>query len=244
MGLIPFSSLFSLVPSTTPCPSPVGRMSFSNTFRRGRFRETTRPYRTSTRAIRQLTLFGWSGCHRFCPGRLSARALSGNDRADGVLTRQWMDHERVLYRLMQPSLEMIAQVDEKLLPPLYRSPLFWLGLAISFSIGVITALYQIRCPWLHLFSELGNISVYQRPVDCPYIDGESGGWMSRSKGGSGVLSVRRSPPRPDLRAIRGPGAVCVGILKVFDFDSLCIYFRRRSLSPAMSHASFAIRVLI
>ena len=50
-----------------------------------------------------------------------------------------MDHERVLYRLMQPSLAMIAQVDEKLLPPLYSSPLFWLGLAISFRIGVITA---------------------------------------------------------------------------------------------------------
>ena len=47
-----------------------------------------------------------------------------------ILRRQWMEHERLLYPLMQPSLAIIAQERERLLPPLLRSWLFWIGLSI------------------------------------------------------------------------------------------------------------------
>ena len=58
-----------------------------------------------------------------------------------ILRRQWMDHERLLYPLMQPSLAMIAQERGRLLPPLFRSWLFWLGLSLPFGIGTINALH-------------------------------------------------------------------------------------------------------
>ena len=57
-----------------------------------------------------------------------------------VMRRQWMDHERLLYPLMQPSLAMLAQ-DGRRMPPLFRSWLFWLGWAIPFSIGVVNGLH-------------------------------------------------------------------------------------------------------
>ena len=58
-----------------------------------------------------------------------------------ILRRQWMDHERLLYPLMQPSLAMIAQERERLVPPLFHSWVFWLGLSLPFGIGSINALH-------------------------------------------------------------------------------------------------------
>jgi hypothetical protein len=77
-----------------------------------------------------------------------------------VMRRQWMDHERLLYPLMQPSLAMIAQ-DRHRMPPLFRSWLFWMGWALPFSVGIVNGLhaYHPFIPeielygWLLLFRE-------------------------------------------------------------------------------------------
>ena len=73
-----------------------------------------------------------------------------------ILRRQWMDYERLLYPLMQPSLAMIAQERKKVLPPLFRSPLFWIGLAIPFTIGVVNALHQYYPFWpkIELYTQM------------------------------------------------------------------------------------------
>ena len=59
-----------------------------------------------------------------------------------ILRRQWMNHERLQYPLMQPSLAMIAQEKGKLLPPLFRRLSFWVGLSIPFSVGCFIALHE------------------------------------------------------------------------------------------------------
>ena len=58
-----------------------------------------------------------------------------------ILRRQWVDHERLTYPLMQPSLAMIQQEPGRRLSPLFRTWLFWIGLGIPFTVGSINALH-------------------------------------------------------------------------------------------------------
>ena len=73
-----------------------------------------------------------------------------------ILRRQWMDNERLVYPLMQPSLAMIEQRPGGLLAPVLRSGIFWLGMAIPFAIGAVNGLHayyefvpeiQLRGTW-------------------------------------------------------------------------------------------------
>jgi hypothetical protein len=59
-----------------------------------------------------------------------------------ILRRQWMDHERLPYPLMQPSLAMVEQAKGRRLPPLFRSRLFWIGFAIPFGVGALIGLHS------------------------------------------------------------------------------------------------------
>ena len=58
-----------------------------------------------------------------------------------ILRRQWMDHERLLYPLMQPSMALMVRAPGRLLPALMSSGLFWLGASIPFAVGVVNALH-------------------------------------------------------------------------------------------------------
>jgi hypothetical protein len=58
-----------------------------------------------------------------------------------ILRRQWMERERLLYPLMQPSLALIAQEKGRLLPPLLCSGFFWLGAGIPFAVGALNGLH-------------------------------------------------------------------------------------------------------
>ena len=73
-----------------------------------------------------------------------------------ILRRQWMDYERLLYPLMQPSLAMIAQERERLMPPLFRSYLFWIGLAVPAAVGAVNALhaYYPIVPAIELYGRM------------------------------------------------------------------------------------------
>ena len=73
-----------------------------------------------------------------------------------ILRRQWMEHERLLYPLMQPSLALIAQDGQRRWPPLLRSGIFWIGLSIPFAIGTVNALhaYYATVPKIELHTSL------------------------------------------------------------------------------------------
>ena len=58
-----------------------------------------------------------------------------------ILRKQWVDHERLNYPLMQPSLAMIEQESGRRMPALFRTWLFWIGMAIPFTVGAINALH-------------------------------------------------------------------------------------------------------
>ena len=59
-----------------------------------------------------------------------------------ILRQQWMQHERLQYPLMQPSLALIAQEKGRLLPPLFRYFSFWIGVSIPFTVGCFIALHD------------------------------------------------------------------------------------------------------
>jgi hypothetical protein len=58
-----------------------------------------------------------------------------------VLRRQWMDNERLVYPLMQPTLALIEQRPGKLLAPVLGSGIFWIGMAIPFAVGAMNGLH-------------------------------------------------------------------------------------------------------
>ncbi len=78
-----------------------------------------------------------------------------------ILRRQWIDHERLVYPLMQPPLAMIEQEPGRPFPAIFRSWIFWIGVAIPFSVGAINALhaYYEFIPRIELS---GSLSIFRR----------------------------------------------------------------------------------
>lgn len=58
-----------------------------------------------------------------------------------LLRRQWMEHERLLYPLMQPSLALIERAPNSLLPRMCHTPMFWVGIAIPMFVGLVNGLH-------------------------------------------------------------------------------------------------------
>ncbi len=60
-----------------------------------------------------------------------------------ILRKQWMEHEKLIYPLVQIPLEMI-QDDEKgsLVKPFFKNWVMWLGFAVPFCIGSINAMHN------------------------------------------------------------------------------------------------------
>ena len=58
-----------------------------------------------------------------------------------ILRRQWMDHERLIYPLMQVPLSMVAEGDRsERFSPFLKRPLLWVGFSIPFIFHSINAL--------------------------------------------------------------------------------------------------------
>ncbi len=57
-----------------------------------------------------------------------------------ILRKQWVDHERLVYPMMQLPIAMIQDDDEgrrpSLIKPLFKNWLFWVGFALPFIIGM------------------------------------------------------------------------------------------------------------
>lgn len=74
-----------------------------------------------------------------------------------ILRRQWVEHERLVYPLMQVPLAMLEQgEDERLLTPFFRRGSMWLGFAIPFVLMSIYALHNYNpvFPALQFYAEV------------------------------------------------------------------------------------------
>lgn len=73
-----------------------------------------------------------------------------------ILRRQWMEHEKLLYPLVQVPLELIEGVDRnRTWSTFLRSPMMWIGFGLPFAIGVLNGLnaYYEFIPKIETFVE-------------------------------------------------------------------------------------------
>lgn len=59
-----------------------------------------------------------------------------------ILRRPWVDRERLTFPLTQLPLEVLRGADDSIVPPLFRSPLFWVGFALPFSLQMLRGLHH------------------------------------------------------------------------------------------------------
>ena len=75
-----------------------------------------------------------------------------------ILRKQWVEHEKLVFPLVQLPMEMIRDADRPgyLLPPFFRNGIMWAGFAIPFAIGVVNGLhsYWEFVPKIELFGQL------------------------------------------------------------------------------------------
>lgn len=75
-----------------------------------------------------------------------------------ILRKQWVEHEKLVYPLVQLPLEMIRDADrtDSIWPPFFRNGIMWAGFAIPFAIGVVNGLnaYYEFIPEIVLFGQM------------------------------------------------------------------------------------------
>jgi len=59
-----------------------------------------------------------------------------------ILRQPWVDSELLVFPLTQLPLEILRGVDEHIVPPLFRSPLFWLGFLLPFTLQMLRGLHH------------------------------------------------------------------------------------------------------
>lgn len=59
-----------------------------------------------------------------------------------IVHRQWSYHERLRYPIAEVGTTLIARGKDQLMPPIYRSRLFWMGLAVVCAIRWTNGLYE------------------------------------------------------------------------------------------------------
>jgi hypothetical protein len=59
-----------------------------------------------------------------------------------ILRRPWVDRERLAFPLTQLPLEVVRGSDESVVPPLFRSGLFWAGFALPFALQMLRGLHH------------------------------------------------------------------------------------------------------
>lgn len=75
-----------------------------------------------------------------------------------IMRRQWVEHEKLVYPLVQLPLEMLRDTgrDGALLPPFFRNGMMWFGFSIPFVIGVVNGLHSYFefVPQIILFGQM------------------------------------------------------------------------------------------
>jgi succinate dehydrogenase/fumarate reductase cytochrome b subunit len=82
-----------------------------------------------------------------------------------ILRRQWVEHERLAYPMVQLPLAMIED-DPKgsLIKPLFRSGVMWLGFAVPFVTGTINAFHNYYSPIPSISFGVGGFSLFRGTV--------------------------------------------------------------------------------
>ena len=84
-----------------------------------------------------------------------------------ILRRQWMEHERLAYPLMQVPASMIAQ-DEKVVPPFFRSGLMWVGFVMAVVVGSTKGLHHYYSG-VPVMSMSTSLSMLRNTIDIPIM---------------------------------------------------------------------------
>ncbi len=82
-----------------------------------------------------------------------------------ILRRQWVEHEKLAYPMAQLPLAMIA--DDRwgrLVKPLLRNPLMWLGFAVPFVLASLDALHNYSVTFPRLNLSLGSVQLFSGSV--------------------------------------------------------------------------------
>ncbi len=74
-----------------------------------------------------------------------------------LLRRPWVEQERLVFPLTQLPLEMLRGNDEGIFPPLFRTPLMWLGFALPFALQILRGLH-------HYFFFIPEVRTYFDPL--------------------------------------------------------------------------------
>lgn len=74
-----------------------------------------------------------------------------------LLRRPWVEQERLVFPLTQLPLEMLRGEEDHIFPPLFRSPLLWLGFALPFFLQLLRGLH-------HYFFFIPQIQTYFDPL--------------------------------------------------------------------------------
>jgi hypothetical protein len=64
-----------------------------------------------------------------------------------ILRRQWTDHERLTYPIVQLPFEITRGADTGQLSPLFSNRLFWIGFSLAFTADLVNAL-NLYYPWI------------------------------------------------------------------------------------------------
>ena len=80
-----------------------------------------------------------------------------------IVRRQWLEHEKLLYPLVQVPLEIMrdeGREKQSLLKPFFKNPVMWIGFSIPFLLGSYSALYNYFpfLPGMSQFSDQGILT--------------------------------------------------------------------------------------
>jgi len=81
-----------------------------------------------------------------------------------ILRRQWVEHERLIYPLVQVPLAMIQEGDKpQLVKPFFKNPVMWCGFLVPFFIGSVNSLHS----YFHFISPIepqASVEFFRRNV--------------------------------------------------------------------------------
>ena len=84
-----------------------------------------------------------------------------------IIRRQWMEHERLIYPLVQIPLAVMQQ-DERAVPPLLRNSLMWVAFLIAVAVGSMKGLHYYY-PTIPQIEMSTNIPVFRNTVSLPIM---------------------------------------------------------------------------
>ena len=78
-----------------------------------------------------------------------------------ILRRQWVEHEKLAYPMAQLPIAMISDDKwAKLVKPLFRNPLMWLGFAFPFVLGSVDALHNYSATFPRIVLSVGSFQLF------------------------------------------------------------------------------------